>query len=214
MKRTLAVILAGGEGERLSILSSHARQACRSVRRQVPHHRLLAVQLRELGHRQRRRPDPVQPALPERPHRHGPAVGPGPQQRRGADAAAVHRPRPSGGVVWRHGRCGSPEPQRNRAGSRRHGPGAGRRPHLQDGLPAVRGRASPPPGRRDDRGTPRPAGRRDAHGHPRPGRQRSHRRVAREAAPAQERPGEHGRLRLLQTGPPPVALRYAGRFRP
>ena len=33
-------------------------------------------------------------------------------------------------------------------------------------------------------------------------------------APAQERPGQHGRLRLLQEGPAPVADRAAGRLRP
>ena len=56
-----------------------ARQAGRAVRRQVPDHRLHAVELRQLGHRRRRRPDPVQPALAQRPHRAGPAVGPRPQ---------------------------------------------------------------------------------------------------------------------------------------
>ena len=82
MKRTMAVILAGGEGERLSILSSvRAKPA-------VPFggkYRIIDFtlsQLRQLGHRRRRRPDPVQPALAQRPHRPRPAVGPRPQHRR------------------------------------------------------------------------------------------------------------------------------------
>ena len=52
----------------------------------------------------------------------------------------------------------------------RHRPGPGRRPHLQDGLPAVRGRPPPAPRRRDDRRPARAAGRGDADGHPRPRR--------------------------------------------
>ena len=79
MKRTMAVILAGGEGERLSILSGvRAKPA-------VPFggkYRIIDFTLSNCvnsRHRQRRRPDPVQPALAERPHRPRAAVGPRPE---------------------------------------------------------------------------------------------------------------------------------------
>ena len=69
VKPVIAVILAGGEGERLSILSSvRAKPA-------VPFggkYRIIDFTLSNCvnsGHRQRRRPDPVQPALAQRPHR-------------------------------------------------------------------------------------------------------------------------------------------------
>ena len=111
MKRTLAVVLAGGEGERLSILSSvRAKPA-------VPFggkYRIIDFtlqQLRELRHRPRDGPDPVQPPLAERPHRPRAAVGPRPQHGRRPAAAAVHRARPRGRVVPRHGRRGPPEPR-------------------------------------------------------------------------------------------------------
>ena len=76
-------------------------EAGRAVRRQVPDHRFHAVELQQLGHRRRRRPDPVQPPVAQRPHRAGPAVGPRPQQRRRQAAPAVHLPRPAGRVVSR-----------------------------------------------------------------------------------------------------------------
>ena len=89
-----AVILAGGEGSRLGRPDRQARQAGRAFRRQVPDHRLHAVQLRQLGHRRRDDPDAVPTPLPERAHRGGPAVGPRPQfHRRDPDVPAVPRPR-------------------------------------------------------------------------------------------------------------------------
>ena len=183
-----------------------ARQAGRPVRRQVPDHRLHAVELRQLGHRRRRRPDPVQPALAQRPHRPRPAVGPRPQPRRRQAAPAVHRPRPRRRVVPRHGRRGAAQPQRHRARRRGHGRRPRRRPHLQDGLPAVRGRPPAPAGRRDDRGPPRAARRGVADGHPRARRERPRHRVAGEAQAAQERPRLDGRLRLLEEGAPALAV--------
>ena len=152
MKRTMAVILAGGEGERLSILSSvRAKPA-------VPFggkYRIIDFtlsQLRQLGHRRRGRPDPVQPALAQRPHRPGPAVGPRPQH--GRRQACSSRTSPAAG--WPSGTAARPM-RSSRTGTsssttRRHGPGPGRRPHLQDGLHAVRRRPPPPSGRRHDRG--------------------------------------------------------------
>ena len=88
-----------------------------------------------------------------------------------------------------------------------------RRPHLQDGLPAVRGRASPPPRRRDDRGPPRAAGRGVADGHPRARRERPGHRVAGEAQAAQERPRVDGRLRLLEEDAPALAVGGSRRLR-
>ena len=91
VKRTMALILAGGEGERLSILSSvRAKPA-------VPFggkYRIIDFSLSNCVNSDITdvaRPDPVQPALAQRPHRRGPAVGPRPEQGRGQAAPAVHR---------------------------------------------------------------------------------------------------------------------------
>ena len=143
----------------------------------------------------------------------GPAVGPRPQPRRREAAPAVHRPRQGRRVVPRHGRRRPAQHQRHRARPGRHHPRPRRRPHLQDGLPAVRGRPPPPPGRRDDRRPPRPARRGVADGHPRPRRERPRHRVAGEAQAAQERPRLDGRLRLLEEGAPPLAVRGPRRLR-
>jgi choline kinase len=59
----MAVILAGGEGERLSILSQERAKPAVPFGGEVPDHRLHALELRQLRDRQRRRPDPVQPTL-------------------------------------------------------------------------------------------------------------------------------------------------------
>ena len=213
MKRTMAVILAGGEGERLSILSQERAKPAVPVRRQVPDHRLHAVELRQLGHPRRRRPDPVQPALAQRPHRAGPAVGPRPQPRRREAAPAVHRPGQGRRVVPRHGgrRAAQHERRRARPVGRRRGPR--RRPHLQDGLPAVHRGPPAPPRRRDDRRPPGAARRGVADGHPRARRHRPRHRVAGEAQAAQERPRLDGRLRLLEEGPASLAVRGPGRLR-
>ena len=202
MKRTMAVILAGGEGERLSILSGvRAKPA-------VPFggkYRIIDFTLSNCVNsrrRQRRRPDPVQPPLAERPHRPRPAVGPRPEHRRREAPPAVHRPRPRGGVVPRDGRRGPPELQRDRARRGRHHPRPRRRPHLQDGLPAVHRGPPPQAGRRDDRRPPGAARRGDPDGDPRPRRERPGRRVAGEAEAPEERPRLDGRLRLLEAGAP------------
>ena len=80
MKRTMAVILAGGEGERLSILSSvRAKPA-------VPFggkYRIIDFTLSNCVNSDIddvARPDPVQPALAQRPHRPRAAVGPRPDR--------------------------------------------------------------------------------------------------------------------------------------
>ena len=64
-KNTYAMVLAGGRGSRLYAPDGLARQARGALRRQVPHHRLRAVQLREFGHPPHRCFDPVQGAQPD-----------------------------------------------------------------------------------------------------------------------------------------------------
>ena len=101
-------------------------------------------------------------------------------------------------MVPRHGRRRLAQHQRHRARPGRHHPGPCRRPHLQDGLRAVRGGSPPPPGRCRHRRPPRPAGRSHPDGDPRARRERPRHRVAGEAEAAQERPRLDGRLRLLK----------------
>ena len=54
-KECIAMLLAGGQGSRLYVLTENMAKARRPVRREVPHHRLSPFQLRELRHRHRRR---------------------------------------------------------------------------------------------------------------------------------------------------------------
>ena len=70
-----------------------------------------------------------------------------------------------------------------------------------------------PPGRRDDRGPARPARRREPDGHPRDGRVAPGHRVAGEAQAAQERPRLDGRLRLLEARAAALAVRGPHRLR-
>jgi glucose-1-phosphate adenylyltransferase len=65
-RRTLALVLAGGRGSRLRD-SPTPRQAGGAFRRQVPHHRLRAVELHELRHAPHRRDHAVQVALAAAP---------------------------------------------------------------------------------------------------------------------------------------------------
>ncbi len=87
--RVTALILAGGAGTRLGVLSEQPRQAGRAVRRAIPHHRFHPLQLRQFRDFRCRGADAVFAALAQRPHRHRPAVGSRPQPRRGAAAPAV-----------------------------------------------------------------------------------------------------------------------------
>ena len=206
VKRTMAVILAGGEGERLSILSQERAKPA------VPFggkYRIIDFTLSNCVNSDIDDVVVLTQYNPRSLNDHiglGPAVGPRPQPRRRQAAPAVHRPRPGRRVVSRHGRRGPAQHQRHRARPGRHRPRPRRRPHLQDGLPAVRGRPSPPPGRRDDRRPARAAGRGVADGDPRPRRERPRHRVAGEAQAAQERPRLDGRLRLLEEGAPALAV--------
>ena len=65
-RQTMAIVLAGGRGTRLGA-AHDARKARRPVRRQVPHHRLRAVQLPEFRHPPHRRRDPVPVPGPDPP---------------------------------------------------------------------------------------------------------------------------------------------------
>ena len=58
-KECIAMLLAGGQGSRLYVLTGEHGQARRALRREVPHHRLSPVQLHQLRHRHRGRADPV-----------------------------------------------------------------------------------------------------------------------------------------------------------
>ena len=82
-------------------------QAGRSLRRQVPAHRLQPVQLRQLGRRRRARAHAVQPAVAQRSHRHGTTLGLRPAaRRRHQDPAAVRlRARAAAGTWARPTRC-------------------------------------------------------------------------------------------------------------
>ena len=157
MKRTMAVILAGGEGERLSILSGvRAKPA-------VPFggkYRIIDFTLSNCVNSDI---DNVVVLTQYNPRSLNDHIGLGRpwdldrNTRRRQAPPAVHRPRPRRGVVPRDGRRGPPELQRDRARRGRHHPRPRRRPHLQDGLPAVHRGPPPQAGRRDDRRPPRAA---------------------------------------------------------
>jgi len=107
VKRTMAVILAGGEGARLSILSLERAKPAVPFG-QVPDHRLHPVQLRQLGHRRGPRADAVQPPLAQRPHRSGRAWDL--DRNTGACGSSSHTSRAARpGVYPARGR-GAPEP--------------------------------------------------------------------------------------------------------
>ena len=168
VKRTMAVILAGGEGERLSILSQERAKPA------VPFggkYRIIDFTLSNCvnsGHRRRRRPDPVQPALAQRPHRARAGRGTSTATRGGVKLLQPYIAR--GRVAeWYRGTADAVLRNLNviehDAGDTVARPR--RRPHLQDGLPAVPRRPPPAAGRRDDRGPPGAARRGVADGHPR-----------------------------------------------
>ena len=87
----VAVILAGGQGERLSVLSVKRAKPAVPFAGKYRIIDFALSQLRQLGHLPRRRAHPVPAALAARPHRHRQAVGSRPRAGRRAPAAAVPR---------------------------------------------------------------------------------------------------------------------------
>ena len=214
VKRTMAVILAGGEGERLSILSQERAKPA------VPFggkYRIIDFTLSNCVNSDIDDVVVLTQYNPRSLNDHiglGPAVGPRPQPRRRQAAPAVHRPRPRRRVVPRHGRRGPAQHQRHRA-RRRATPIvllAGDHIYKMDYQPFV---AAHRRHRADVTIAVRrvPARRGVADGHPRARRGRPGHRVAGEAQAAQERPRLDGRLRLLEEGPAPLADRGPRRLR-
>ncbi len=116
-----------------------ARQARGVFRRQVPHHRLCAVELPQFRCPPDRRPDPIQGAQPAPPSADGLVVlapGNGRVSRPVAGAAAARR----GDLVSRHRRRGLPEFRHLSSRGPEILRRPGRRPHLQDGLLVHAGR--------------------------------------------------------------------------
>ncbi len=107
-------------------------QAGDAVRRQVPHHRLRALELRQLRHPPHLDHDAVQGALadPAHPARLGLPARRVRRVRRGDPGAAAD----GQFLVSRHGRLALPEPADHPPAPPAARAGAGRRSHLQDGL--------------------------------------------------------------------------------
>ena len=129
---TLAIIMAGGRGERLKDLTEDRCKPADAVRRQVPHHRFRAVELPEFRHPADLGADAVQGAFADPAHRQGLGI-PARRIRR------VHRDHP--GAAAPRARV---VPGHRRRAVAEHGPdsfapaaaraGARGRSHLQDGL--------------------------------------------------------------------------------
>ena len=111
----MAVILAGGEGERLSILSQvRAKPAVPFAGK----YRIIDFTLSNCVNSDIDDVLVLTQYNPRSLNDHiglGPAVGPRPQPGRREAAPAVHRARPGRRVVPRHGRRGAPEHERHRA---------------------------------------------------------------------------------------------------
>ncbi len=83
------MLLAGGQGSRLYVLTSNIAKPAVPYRRKIPDHRFSAVQLRQLRHRDSGCADPVSAVGAQRLHRLRTALGPGPDGRRRPCAAPV-----------------------------------------------------------------------------------------------------------------------------
>ena len=189
-------------------LCPHRRhgKARRSLRRQVPHHRLPPLQLHQFRHRHRGRADPVPPPGAEQLYRQRTALGPGRVHRRRPHPASL----PGGQgrhLVQGHRQRHLSEPGLHRYARPRVRGHPLRRPHLQDGL--FRHAGPPQGGKRRlhhlrhggalGRGAPLR--------HHERGRGRHDHRVCRKTQGAQEQPGFHGHLRILLEGPAAVPHR-------
>ena len=200
MKRTLAVILAGGEGARLSILSEKRAKPA------VPFGGKFRIIDFALSNCVNSDIDNVAVLTQYNPRSLSDHIGSGRpwdldrNRRRDPHPAAVHRARQDQRVVPRHRGRRPPEHVGGGPGARRRRPRPGRRPRLQDGLLAVRRLPPPAPGRRHDRRPPRAARRGESDGDPGDGRDGPDHRVPGEAEAAEVRPRQHGRLRLQQAG--------------
>ncbi len=69
------MLLAGGQGSRLYVLTKNVAKPAGTVRRQIPHYRFSPFQLRKLRHRDGGCAHPVRAARAQRLHRLGPDVG-------------------------------------------------------------------------------------------------------------------------------------------
>ena len=156
---TLAIIMAGGRGERLQRPHRAPLQARHALRRQVPHRRFRALELRQLRHPPDLDPDAVQGAVadPARAARLELPARRVRRVRRGDSGAAADR----AALVPRHRGCGAPEPRADPVAPPQARAGAGRRSHLQDGLRSD-DRLPRGEGRRHHRGRGRGAGARVA----------------------------------------------------
>ncbi len=99
-KECVAMLLAGGQGSRLYVLTSNMAKPAVPFGGKFRIIDFPAVQLHQLRHRHRGRADPVPPAGAERVHRQRPALGAGPSARRRPHPAAL----PAGkGADWYKG---------------------------------------------------------------------------------------------------------------
>ena len=189
--KTRAVILAGGEGSRLGVLTDKRAKPAVPFAGQVPDHRLHALQLRQLRRRGRDDPDAVPAALVERAHRR--RAGPGTSTAASRAACrSTSRTAAAWSTDWYKGTADAITQnlsfvERGRARPR---PRALRRPHLQDELRPAHPLPPRAQGGRHDRDAERDARRGDADGDPRDGsrRRRPRHAVRREArGPARAR---------------------------
>ena len=164
--KTRAVILAGGEGSRLGVLTDKRAKPA------VPFagkYRIIDFTLSNCvnsGIADVMILTQYRPALTERAHRRGPAVGPRPRLHgRRPDLPAVPRPRRDRLVQGHRGRDRA-EPLLRRARIARHRPRALGRPHLQDELRPADPLPPGAAGGRHDRDAERHARRGDPDGHP------------------------------------------------
>ncbi len=152
--RVLVMVLAGGEGKRLFPAHPRPREARRTVRRTLPHHRHRPLELRQLRAHSHQGAHAVQERVARGAHRARLATRAHPRPvHRGNSSAAAHRE----DLVPRLGRRRLAVPARHRrraAGDRLH---LRRRPRLQDGRASdarvPRGRPRRRDGRGDSRGT-------------------------------------------------------------
>ena len=145
---SLVIVLAGGAGERLYPLTKERAKPAVLLRRAVPHHRLRAEQLHQLGAAAHLHRHAVQVALAQPAHPHGLEHRLGGARRVRRDPAAAEARRRA--LVSGHGRRGLPEPVLDRAREPAPPDRAVGRPRLQDGLradAAASTRSAAPPSR-------------------------------------------------------------------